>query len=498
MIAQPPTARHPLPWASAWGVVLGLLLLRIAYVLWLMPYGLGNDEAQYWTWTRHLDWSYLSKPPLTTWVMFLTTSVLGDTLLGVKLAALVGQGVVSLLAFGLAGARSGALAAWLALALTATVPLVAAGGLLMSPDALLLPLWMGALWLLVKEDGPPQWRHWVGIGVLIGLAGLAKYTAVVFYPLLGVWMLLERRDLWARPHPYVAGMMSLAFQAPVLYWNMTHGWAGLEHVLWQADGGGDTRHGGVKTLVDFLLNQALVLGPTTFICLLAAWMGGLASYRRGAPAMRMVWLMTLPIFLVFAGQALMAKVQPNWPLLGTVPALTLLAAWVAHQGRIMQYVVVGGVMLNAFISLILHDTFILRAAGFDFPHKADPTKDMQGWPAIGQTLGTVMRGLDKDTVVLTSRYQTAAELQFHIPHQPVVAYINAENRRATEYDLWTWPELDTAPLIVYVNEQPYLPDVIKTRFADCTRWHTLQAERQGVIQRQMHLWLCWGSPIPKA
>lgn len=50
-------------WLALAGLVLGVLLLRVAYLAWLCPFGLVEDEAQYWDWSRHLALSYYTKGP---------------------------------------------------------------------------------------------------------------------------------------------------------------------------------------------------------------------------------------------------------------------------------------------------------------------------------------------------------------------------------------------------------------------------------------------------
>ena len=481
-----------LPWGVAWVCAFALLLARMAYVTWLSPYGLGPDEAQYWHWTRHLDWSYLTKPPLTTTMIWLSTSVFDETLVGVKFWALVGQSAVVLLGFGLAGAMAGVGAAWLAFGLLATVPIVTVGGLLMSPDALLLPLWMLALYLIISEfkNNNLTWNVWVWVGVVVGVAGLAKYNAALFYPLLLGWALLEKRSWLKQPQPYVAGGISLLMQAPVLIWNMQNGWAGVHHVLWQADGGGDGRHGGWATLLEFLGGQALVLGPVVFAVMVGVWGGAVVRYRRLPPAMRLLLVFTLPMFLVFTVQTLNAKVQPNWPLLATVPALVMVAVSVAPYVR-LRGVVIAGLVLNVVFSTVLHDTFMLRAAGLDTRYKIDPTKDMRGWPEMGALIGLQTARLD-NPLILTTRYQTAAQVAFHTPQRPETLYMNDGTRRANQYDLWSWPSLE-GRMVLYVNEQNNLPAVVKNRFGQCEPWQPLQVEQRGIITRQLYTWLCWTS-----
>ncbi len=247
MLQKESRSRHPSQASFATGsqisgcylavfITLALLAARSAYLLWFNPYGLGPDEAQYWHWLTHLQGSYLTKPPLTTWLMGLSTALLGDTPLGVRLFALAGQAAVALLAYAIAfrtaPEKSRQAAAWLAFGLVSTAPMVAAGGLLMSPDAVLTPLWLAATYVLIRSGLPEDTQKlplkpWLAIGLLIGFAGLAKYTAALFFPLVGLYLLLFRRSAFRQPAIYLSGMLALLMQAPVIWWNATNGWAGL-------------------------------------------------------------------------------------------------------------------------------------------------------------------------------------------------------------------------------------------------------------------------------
>ena len=50
-------------------LILGAALLHLAYLAWNCPLDLAPDEAHYWDWSRHLDWSYYSKGPLVAWLI---------------------------------------------------------------------------------------------------------------------------------------------------------------------------------------------------------------------------------------------------------------------------------------------------------------------------------------------------------------------------------------------------------------------------------------------
>ena len=46
---------------------------------------LDGDEAQYWAWSRKIDFGYYSKPPLLPWIIFLITSLFGSSFFVLKI-----------------------------------------------------------------------------------------------------------------------------------------------------------------------------------------------------------------------------------------------------------------------------------------------------------------------------------------------------------------------------------------------------------------------------
>src|SRR5580704_4278187 len=60
------------PWR--WRTLAGVLItasaaLHLAYLAYDCPLDLAPDEAHYWDWSRHLDWSYYSKGPLVAYLI---------------------------------------------------------------------------------------------------------------------------------------------------------------------------------------------------------------------------------------------------------------------------------------------------------------------------------------------------------------------------------------------------------------------------------------------
>ena len=77
------TDRH---WRAVLMITLALTAVRMA-ALFATPLELYPDEAQYWLWSRTLDWGYDSKPPMVAWLIWTTTAIGGDAEPWVRLSS---------------------------------------------------------------------------------------------------------------------------------------------------------------------------------------------------------------------------------------------------------------------------------------------------------------------------------------------------------------------------------------------------------------------------
>src|SRR5437879_1614144 len=78
-------------------LIIGAAVLHGVYLANDCPLDLAPDEAHYWDWSRHLDWSYYSKGPLVAWLIRLSCivagpwsqSLIGSEMLAVRLPAVL-------------------------------------------------------------------------------------------------------------------------------------------------------------------------------------------------------------------------------------------------------------------------------------------------------------------------------------------------------------------------------------------------------------------------
>ena len=64
-------------WRAVLLITVALTIVRLV-TLFASPLELYPDEAQYWLWSRTLDFGYYSKPPLIAWIIAASTTVFGD------------------------------------------------------------------------------------------------------------------------------------------------------------------------------------------------------------------------------------------------------------------------------------------------------------------------------------------------------------------------------------------------------------------------------------
>ena len=92
-------------------ILVGVLTVLRVVALFVTPLELYPDEAQYWLWSRHLDFGYFSKPPVIAWLIWATTRIGGDAEAWLRIGSpLINAGtalVVSRIATRLYGAERG-------------------------------------------------------------------------------------------------------------------------------------------------------------------------------------------------------------------------------------------------------------------------------------------------------------------------------------------------------------------------------------------------------
>ncbi len=236
----------------AWRSPLAESSLRLAFGLavlvhlaWALGTGLSPDEAHYALYGEHLAWSYYDHPPLVGWLQALALVLGGSDVVLRIWPLLMWWATGSLfLAFNDHVFPHVREAKWLGLRVDAWLWLGSAlphlMGLALVPDSLLMPLSL-ALMLMVWHLADPAQLHrmglWLGLGALMGLAGLSKYTAVLlaFGVAIGLH-LAHGLKLWRSKGWWCSLLTAALMVSVVLIWNAMNDWASFRYQIAHAQG----------------------------------------------------------------------------------------------------------------------------------------------------------------------------------------------------------------------------------------------------------------------
>src|ERR1700755_879417 len=119
-------------------LLIAALTVAPLVALFRTPLELYPDEAQYWLWSRTLDFGYYSKPPVIAWAIWATTAIGGDGEAWVRLSATLCQAGAPLVVFLLGRRLYGPATGLAAAALYGLMPGVQLSALVAATDAPLL------------------------------------------------------------------------------------------------------------------------------------------------------------------------------------------------------------------------------------------------------------------------------------------------------------------------------------------------------------------------
>ena len=233
--------------------VVAIVAVKLA-LAWFLP--ITSDEAYFWTWGRHLDINYYDHPPMTGWIMALT-SLLGHSIFFNRLFAIlsglvVAWGIHRLVKDGFGASEKARL---ITLAFLAA-PLHVLSVLITTDTALILFMALSGFTLFFALQRKRD-RGVILSGVFWGLAILSKYFAGLLLPAVCGCLLLQKHDRRIRVLClWIAG--ALPFIAFHLYANYLNCWT---NVLFNIIDRNKTISFGFDDLLKFLLFQIYLATP---------------------------------------------------------------------------------------------------------------------------------------------------------------------------------------------------------------------------------------------
>ncbi len=401
-------------------LLLALAAVGVAHALYNFLLPLHPDEAYYWLWSRYIDWSYYDHPAMIAWMLRLF-AVFGDSEGAVRLCTvfcMTGAGyALCMLAYRIAGEKAG----WITFISFAVLPATAMGYVFVTPDSPLILFWCAALYsgyLAVQNYGN---RYYILTGVFIALMITSKYTAVLFPVSIFFYILFFDRKLFFNKYMWLACLIGACGVLPILIWNMQHDWISVRFQY---------QHGtssGFKILWDefFILLGGIQLLPTPLFAFIIYKAGFyFKGFRKDKWFQYLMVLFLVPtIFFLYKG--LFKKMELNWPIIGFLSALPLMAAYVV-RGYHRKLYKVGAYFAGALTVLLMASPFLPLPDAINISLRLTGTKD-----AVME-LERIRNGAPG--AYFSGHLTTASMIAFYAKGHPRV-YIPV-NTRFSQFNIW--------------------------------------------------------------
>lgn len=409
---------------------LALLALRLALTA---TTGLVDDEAYYRLWSLSPAASYLDHPPMVAWLIAAGRAISGDGALGVRFLApliLALGGLILWRTAELASDRETAsTACWFYLAM----PLLAIGGVIITPDLPSVLFYGLTVLALLELNRSRNANWWLAVGTCAGLGLISKYTNLFAGAVILIWLLAvaENRTWFKSWQLWAGGLIAGLLFVPVLKWNLDHEWASFAKQFSRVGRDHDT---GLTHLGELAGGYLALASPpiAIFSAIGMIHLARRAITERSSREVLIAASVLVPL-AYFAVHALHGRVQANW-LAPLYPLLALSAAigvkeFVPLQWRDAGNKFATGVGLAMILAIYTHALNPLLSL------RKDPTAQMRGWPAFATVIENLRTG-NAAGWIATSSYATTGQLSFALAGRiPVVQLDDAiryENLPAVE------------------------------------------------------------------
>jgi len=415
------------------GVVLGLMALALH--LWANAgYDYFIDELNFIVCGQHLAWGYIDHPPLVPLIARIARELFGDSLLGLRLVpALAAAGLVALTTEAARRLGGGLFARWLAGLAVLAAPVLSADGLLLSADTLQPLAWLATAMILFEMSGSEEAAKrpslWISLGVIAGLALLAKYVMAFFLVASAAGIILTpARAMLRHKGPWLAAGLALLILLPNLLWQYSQGWPFLQ-LNATAYSGRNLTMGPLS----YLLDEVLIVGPLTAPIWIAGLAGFAVSKRLAAGRwLSIAWVALMGMMLALHGKSYYpAAIYPMLLAGGSVVIEAFVQARAARMA-IAGATVAAGVALAPFTLPLLpverfldYQGLVAKVAGLASGQVAidnQPTGElppnyanMFGWREVAAAVGQAYAALPPDqrerAVFFARNYSEAAAVE---------------------------------------------------------------------------------------
>ncbi len=428
-----------------------LLLLAITFIRLYFNYKLNLDlhfdEAQYWAWSKDLDWGYYSKPPMIAWIISFFTSICSDKELCIRSASpllhLITTFFIGATAYRLEGIKAAGLACFIYI----LMPGVAVSSMMVTTDVPLL-LFASILMyfsVIILSAEKLDLKAYLLLGIAIGLSMMSKYAILMLLlgMTFGIFLSKGLYERISRKGLLLAVFVSLIIVSPNVIWNYINGFVTFQHTLDNANMG--ALNLSIKRVFFFLFSQSAVFGPVSIIFMLFA----LFRLSKINGILRVLLVTSFFPLIIISLSAFFSKANMNWAAIAYVPASIFISCWLLKfkDFKVITKIIIGS---NIFLSFII-PTLIYLGPTLNF----DPFYKMRGVSEFGYEVGSKVSTIEGASLLVDDREDFAHMLYYISPLPDKMAKWNGNNKIDDHFDLSTDSnDLAGGPVVLLTRTKP--------------------------------------------
>jgi len=336
-LTKKPSDKKLLFWFGLFCIALTLFRVTWLYAINLPLYG---DEAQYWAWSQDLNFGYYSKPPVIAWLIWLSTSIFGDSEASIRLTSPILHLATTLFVYKIALRLFNKNVAFWSAFTYITLPAVFLSSILVSTDAPLMFLWAASFYYYLKAISKNALGDWILLGIFAGLGLLTKYSMGIFsISVLAHILIIKKHSLFLNKNVWISAGIATLFFIPNLYWNFVNDFPSFSHTYDLAQGR-QNEHFSIKNGFSFFFAQLAIIGPILFPALFF-------SFRDKKT--RSLQIFTFTFLIIITLISFYSRAHANWAAPAYI-AGTILAVYVIAGSRYPNLLKIS-IGLHCFIGL---------------------------------------------------------------------------------------------------------------------------------------------------
>lgn len=480
------------------------LFKLITLLIFAGNYGLFRDEYYYLQCANHLSLGYVDQSPLSILILYVSTRLFGDSLLGIRIFAYIASCATVFMSGIIARELGGGRLAQI----TAAISVLFCGVVLGSGsyfsmnvfDILLSTITFYYIIRLIKTDDK---KLWIYIGILFGI-GLQNKLSFLFIGagLAIAFLLTGLRKNFLSKELWIGVALAVVIFLPNIIWQIVNGFPTLEFMHNAA-----LYKNKAMGLTEFFLNSVFELNPLNFLFLLTAFY--FLFFNKEGRRFIVIGIMYIAIFLIFVfnnGKPYyMGILYPVILASGSVGIAILFQKYLRIWGGYVLLIILFPFYLFTVpfaIPVLNVDAFINYSARHGVtPKNSEKSElgllpqffsDRFGWEDLAAQTANIFNSISKseqkNVVVFAQNYGEAGAIDYYKKKYNLPPVVSGHNN----YWLWQYPDFintNTVTIVIGSTKED------NSKYFNSVELVASHKNKYGMPSENVDIFICRGPKI---